>query len=750
MITLNKKQLQLLAIAAMVCDHFAWGFLDFFSVEGQILHWIGRLTLPIMCFFIAEGFRHTSNHGRYLTRLFCFAVITMVPFYLFFHEMYGFRQNIIFDLGLGLLVLEILEHSNYSKIQKIFGVGIMVCISLCIGGWVLMPMIYILIFYYGKDFKTQAKLFCIATVTMVAILTVTIWLNQIYHFMHYSWVWYDKFYLLGFMLALIPLSRYNHEKGNFKNMSLFFYTFYPVHFFVLYIIKQIVLQNSFQELYVAFHVMTMLCTILLITVTAMAAPSRPQVSCLIAEIFMLFYCVGYWIEINTTNIDVCRLAVKIQYFGEVFLLVGLTWFIAEFCQFRLSKIVYATEYVISFVILCVVGTMEKHSLFYRSFAIDYSGSFPRLVLEYGPVFYLFMLYMAGLCILFFYQCIKKLAVSKGLVRKRIQFLIIGICCPWIATLIRYLGFSDGYELSSFGGFFAIVFLAIALIQYGYFNSVHLAAANALNHGTSGIMVYDLQGNIQYFNKIMKQILPAVTINGKVGELKILEKALSGEDKKVSLAEQDYEVTVEPLMEKGYEQGYMLWAINMTQYYQQLERANRLAGTDDLTGLYSRNYFQMKVMETLYKGESGSFFILDLDNFKKVNDHMGHQNGDRILILLAKIINRVANEHFTCRIGGDEFCIFWKDVMDPEILSGKAEQIIQEFYEEINNFIDPALHVSVSIGIAQYNSRKQQADDTEEIYQLLYRYADRALYIAKGEGKGTYRFYRSNVNASQLL
>ena len=62
----SRTQLQYLAIVAMVVDHTAWGFVEFYSPLGQLMHLFGRLTLPIMCFFIAEGFRHTSDLKRYI------------------------------------------------------------------------------------------------------------------------------------------------------------------------------------------------------------------------------------------------------------------------------------------------------------------------------------------------------------------------------------------------------------------------------------------------------------------------------------------------------------------------------------------------------------------------------------------------------------------------------------------------------------------------------------------------------------
>ena len=106
-LSLNRTQLKFIAIVSMVIDHIAWGFVDFYSPLGQILHVCGRLTVPIMCFFIAEGFRKTKDLKRYIFRMASFAAISIIPFYLFFHEEYDYRQNIIFDLLLGLLLLSL-------------------------------------------------------------------------------------------------------------------------------------------------------------------------------------------------------------------------------------------------------------------------------------------------------------------------------------------------------------------------------------------------------------------------------------------------------------------------------------------------------------------------------------------------------------------------------------------------------------------------------------------------------------------
>ena len=182
---LNRTQLKLIAIIAMVVDHTAWGFVEAMTPLGQIMHIIGRLTLPTMCFFVAEGFRHTSNKKNYLGRMAFFAAVTIIPFYVFFHETYDYRQNIIFDLMLGLLMLMVLESRKLVKWQKVVFAILLFVVSAVIGGWVIVPILFILAFYYGKDFKTQAKWVCAITITLVTFLVIATNLNQIYHFQRF-------------------------------------------------------------------------------------------------------------------------------------------------------------------------------------------------------------------------------------------------------------------------------------------------------------------------------------------------------------------------------------------------------------------------------------------------------------------------------------------------------------------------------------------------------------------------------------
>ena len=109
-ITFTSNQLKLIAIAAMVFDHCMVVFIPHDLAIYEVLRMPGRLTAPIMCFLIAEGYYHTSNLWRYMKRLFVMAVISHVPFALCFgYNVWAFWQatDVLWALLLGLIALTI-------------------------------------------------------------------------------------------------------------------------------------------------------------------------------------------------------------------------------------------------------------------------------------------------------------------------------------------------------------------------------------------------------------------------------------------------------------------------------------------------------------------------------------------------------------------------------------------------------------------------------------------------------------------
>ncbi|MBO5302585.1 MAG: diguanylate cyclase [Lachnospiraceae bacterium] len=728
--TLNRTQLKFIAICAMVCDHVAWGFVEFWTPLGQIMHVIGRLTIPIMCFFVAEGFRKTASVKNYIQRMTFFAIVAMLPFYLFFGELYEYRQNIIFDLLLGLLMLAVLEHKKFQKWQKVLFAAIIFFISATIGGWVIMPILYILVFYYVKSFKRQAVWVCGLTVALQVFLITAVELNRIWHFSKYDWPWYDKLYFLGFMLPLFFIKRYNGEKGKDIIGKYFFYLFYPAHFLVLAGIRVLVAGCSAYEIYVGCHVIALLVCIGILFMVLWAKPSRGQSGTLLLVASGCIYTFGFLLEITSGNIGGFYAATVTQYFGETLLMFGFTLFVAEMCHKEVPAFVYAIEGVFGIVIMWMLLTTRENHLFYTYIGINEEGPFPRQVLVYGWGFGLFLAYVGLISVGCFSTCVWSAKRSGGIDKKRCICTAVAIMCLWFPNFIRATGITGGYEIPCLGIILAAILVGMALTRYGYFDSIALAGENALSHGQEGIMVIDNRHIITYFNKRMEEAFGQLALKQDVYKNPVLAEVFEGKKKTLEIKDKIYEMRIEPLNEGGYIQCYMLWMLDITEHHRMLQKISDLAHMDSLTRLYNRSYFVTLLEKYLSEGGGGSLFMMDLDNFKQVNDRFGHQAGDEVLEKFGEVLGAFGKDMFACRIGGDEFCLFSKGIIDAKELGAIAENVSTEFQKKLSTEKYAGI-TTVSFGIARV------IETSDRVFEKLYSNADKALYVAKNRSKNTW-------------
>jgi len=169
----------------------------------------------------------------------------------------------------------------------------------------------------------------------------------------------------------------------------------------------------------------------------------------------------------------------------------------------------------------------------------------------------------------------------------------------------------------------------------------------------------------------------------------------------------------------------------------------LAHHDALTGLPNRSSFNLKLDQEIESakasGQSLAVLCLDLDRFKEVNDLFGHAAGDALLQTVAKCVTGVlGTNQMMARLGGDEFAVILPDISGPSSAGRVAERILEALRAENTTSATSAL-VSSSIGIAMCPNDATDRD-------LLMSHADTALYRAKSEGRGTYRFFEAAMGA----
>lgn len=168
----------------------------------------------------------------------------------------------------------------------------------------------------------------------------------------------------------------------------------------------------------------------------------------------------------------------------------------------------------------------------------------------------------------------------------------------------------------------------------------------------------------------------------------------------------------------------------------------LANKDALTQLYNRNYFTEQLQRALHlaqrKNHTVALIMFDIDNFKRVNDSLGHQAGDQVIQTTASRISKILRKNdMFFRIGGDEFTIIIEDYTTKDDLIALLHKIKQEMTKQIDikniNF-----HISLSIGISFY------PDDATTPLGLQ-KTADIAMYEAKSNGKNGFAFYTHDDN-----
>jgi len=202
-------------------------------------------------------------------------------------------------------------------------------------------------------------------------------------------------------------------------------------------------------------------------------------------------------------------------------------------------------------------------------------------------------------------------------------------------------------------------------------------------------------------------------------------------------------------DKGMLSHYVATMQDISFIKQSQKQMEQLAYYDALTGLANRSYFRDQLRKAISMAQRGyySFALLyfDLDEFKLINDTLGHDAGDELLIEVARrLTGRLRDDDLIARLGGDEFAVILSDIKDKGHVGQIAAELQQAFASPVRlGRQEVAISSSIGITIAP-------DDGIDE--ELLLKHADLAMYEAKARGKNTYRFFSQALNdaANQRL
>ena len=217
---LDGFSLKLIAVAAMTIDHIS---AVFFPSEIW-MRLIGRLTMPIMAYLVAEGYHYTRSVKKYLLRLLVFAFISQVPYMLAFGTA---NLNVMFTLAISVLLLAIEASIMSNALRLLLTFSLLLFSVFC--DWSLFGVLFVYVFYrYRVNFRRQALAFCVVVMLQLAVsAAISIPGGR-----------YDYFVHAGTIAALPLLSLYNQRRG--RDVRYFFYIYYPAHLAVLALIRYLV------------------------------------------------------------------------------------------------------------------------------------------------------------------------------------------------------------------------------------------------------------------------------------------------------------------------------------------------------------------------------------------------------------------------------------------------------------------------------------------------------------------------------
>ena len=234
---LTSNMLRVIAVLLMISDHVWATYMSF----GNWMTYIGRMAFPIFAFQIAEGFVHTKNFKKYALRLLGFALISELPFNLFYSSRWfnPYHQNVMFTLLLGLLAIKVIDNLKKNHTAKDIALSVLWLLLIVVAsviGFVdygFNGVLIVVLFYVCRNFSFA---WVLQLVGMVAI-NVVFFEGQMIPLELFGKVFELPTQAFA-VFSLVPIWLYGGRKGmSNKVLQYGFYAFYPVHMIILYLIR---------------------------------------------------------------------------------------------------------------------------------------------------------------------------------------------------------------------------------------------------------------------------------------------------------------------------------------------------------------------------------------------------------------------------------------------------------------------------------------------------------------------------------
>ncbi len=377
----------------------------------------------------------------------------------------------------------------------------------------------------------------------------------------------------------------------------------------------------------------------------------------------------------------------------------------------------------------------------------------RLMFQTNFIVVLF--YAISLIVLAFYT-LKRVQFALKMIKDTRKYFLY-FCLVSIGFYIfALLSVVTSYSIS-YLSFSLISFLAVYVYYIEIYNSNNFVNTNAILTVAMGRMqqpffVCNAQKEVVGINDAVKEIIPEFKYSNQykqkiynIPSLSSIATELDKDSSRVSITlftdecVRYLEASISCVVDKGRILGYGIVVYDQTALTIALQKQKRLAEEDYLTGVYNRRTFMRQANIQLATAnenkDSYAVLMLDLDNFKNINDTYSHLAGDEVLVRFANAVRRtIDNKKLFARYGGEEFCILMTDYDEKEVIeyAERLNNLIREMEIHFNNAV---ITLTVSIGIYYVESGKKIP------FANALAEADEALYQSKTTGKDKYTIFK---------
>ncbi|HEX9012305.1 MAG TPA: histidine kinase N-terminal 7TM domain-containing protein, partial [Anaerolineaceae bacterium] len=488
------------------------------------------------------------------------------------------------------------------------------------------------------------------------------------------------------------------------------------------------------------------------------------------------YTLGYSFELASLNLPTMLFWNRIEYLGILTFPALYLVFVIQYTGHArwLTPRALVLLFAVPTAVLALKLTDGLHHLVYATVRVNETSPIPLLVFTAGPGYWVYAVFNS-LCILSGIGLLwRQRRHVLPVYQREIHFMLGIATIPMLVYVFYLAGFHpipamQGLDYNPFVYTLWGAGAAWGMFQFRVFDLTPLAREVLIESIRDGVVVVDGYHRIADANPAGRRIfgwkdghswddirkvvpgLPEIT-DPSLGDHIAFETRLESEG-----AVHYYDIDISPLKDGTRELvGHLIVLHEITrrkQVEQQLQQARdaaetanarlreawceleMIAATDKLTGVFNRRKFDEYILREIDRANRFetplSLAILDIDHFKEVNDQLGHDTGDRVLIEMAQVVSASLRKlDLVIRWGGDEFIL-----LTPGVTLELAAVIAERIRETVagHEFFS-SLGITVSIGTAQYAA--------PETYEMLIKRADQALYLAK-------RFGRDRVETAPL-